>query len=100
MLRCSAKAITELPNVKHCEARVLDGQRLAAGLEAVATSGRSLRARRIVAWHRVLSWEVLLASGAAELSEAELKATAAALGRGYVLSQVPRARCVCPTRRN
>jgi len=58
-LEALEQAITELPNVKHCEARVLDGQRL-----------------------------VLLASGAAELSEAELKATAAALGRGYVLSQV------------
>eukprot|EP00439_Symbiodinium_sp_Y106_P082882 s1547_g22.t1 len=56
-LEALEQAITELPNVKHCEARVLD-QRL-----------------------------VLLASGAAELSEAELKATAAALGRGYVLSQ-------------
>ncbi|CAE7826592.1 lgrD [Symbiodinium sp. CCMP2592] len=59
-LEALEQAITELPAVKHCEARVLDGgQRL-----------------------------VLLASGSAELSEAELKATAAALGRGYVLSQV------------
>ena len=41
---------------------------------------------------------MLLASGAAELSEAELKATAAALGRGYVLSQVPREKWVCPSR--
>ena len=88
--------------MKHCEARVLDGQRLAAGLDAVTRSGTSLRARRVVsrvASHScVLNWEVLLASGAAELSEAELKATAAALGRGYVLSQVPREKCVCPTR--
>jgi len=59
-LEALEQAITELTAVKHCEARVLDGgQRL-----------------------------VLLASGSAELSEAELKATAAALGRGYVLSQV------------
>jgi len=58
-LEALEQAIVELPAVKHCEARVLDdGQRL-----------------------------VLLASGQ-ELSEAELKATAASLGRGYVLSQV------------
>ena len=36
-----------------------------------------------------LCCQVLLASGSVELSEAELKATAAALGRGYVLSQAP-----------
>jgi len=48
----------EMPGVKHCEARVLDnGQKL-----------------------------VLLASGSEDLTESALKAQAAALGRGYVLS--------------
>lgn len=56
-LEALEQAITALPTVKHCEARVID-DRL-----------------------------VLLVSGE-ESSEANLKSTAAALGRGYVLSQV------------
>jgi len=56
-LEALEQAITALPSVKHCEARVID-DRL-----------------------------VLLASGDG-ISEATLKSTAAALGRGYVLSQV------------
>ena len=56
-LEALEQAITALPSVKHCEARVID-DRL-----------------------------VLLASGDG-ISAATLKSTAAALGRGYVLSQV------------
>ena len=55
-LEALEQAIMELPTVKHCEARVLEGRL------------------------------VLLAS--ASIQEAELKAKAASLGRGYVLSQV------------
>lgn len=51
-------AIMDLGTVKHCEARVLDGRL------------------------------VLLASGSGSFLEAELKAKAMSLGRGYVLSQV------------
>jgi len=56
-LEALEQAIMEMPGVKHCEARVLDnGQKL-----------------------------VLLASGEG-LTESDLKAKAASLGRGYVLS--------------
>ena len=51
-------AIMDLGTVKHCEARVLDGRL------------------------------VLLASGSGSFLEAEPKAKAMSLGRGYVLSQV------------
>lgn len=57
-LEALEQAIMEMSGVKHCEARVLDnGQKL-----------------------------VLIASGSEELTESDLKAKAASLGRGYVLS--------------
>ena len=72
--------------MKHCEARVLDGgTRLVRSPELAKPQVSTAFLR-----------QVLLASGAVELSEAELKATAAALGKGYVLNQAPRfGRLVC-----
>ena len=73
--------------MKHCEARVLDdGQRLARSPELAAPAAPRVR---LTAFALLRIRQVLLASGAPELSEAELKATAAALGKGYVLSQAP-----------
>lgn len=56
-LEALEQAITALPTVKHCEARVIDDR-------------------------------LVLLVSCEESSEASLKSTAAALGRGYVLSQV------------